>query len=179
MFARSSNTRVPEMKVFSDGIVDGFILDKYGSKGKDFLRDMPSLSLPVRIEDAPTGTKSFAVVFDDYDAVPVSGFCWIHWILCNLKDTEIQEGASGNTDAFVEGCNSWHGVLDRLSVEESSRYGGPAPPNETHRYTLKVYALDCELDLKRGFMMNDLFFAMQGHVLAHSMIVGKYSPANQ
>lgn len=167
------------MKVFCDGIVDGVIQDRYGSKGTTFEYGMPSLSLPVCIEDAPEGTKSFAVVFDDYDAVPVSGFCWIHWILCNLKDTEIPEGASGNSDAFVEGCNSWHGAFDKLSVEQSSRYGGPAPPNGTHRYTLKVYALDCELDLKRGFMMNDLFFAMQGHVLAHSLIVGEYSPAEQ
>lgn len=166
------------MKVVSDGIVNGKILDKYGSKGSDFVVDMPSLSLPVRIEDAPEGTKSFAVVFDDYDAVPVSGFCWIHWILCDLKSTEIPEGASGKSNDFTEGCNSWHGAFDKLSVEQSSRYGGPAPPNCTHRYTLKAYALDCELGLKKGFMMNDLFFAMQGHVLGHAVTVGEYSPKN-
>lgn len=164
------------MKVSSKGVVDGQILDRYGSKGQDFIVDMPSLSIPFSIEGAPEGTKSFAVVFDDYDAVPVSGFCWIHWILCDLKDTEVPEGASGNSDRFTEGCNSWHGVLDNLTMEQSSRYGGPAPPNCTHRYTLTVYALDCELGLKKGFMMNDLYFAIKGHVLAHDTLVGTYSP---
>ena len=53
------------MKVTSKGIIDGKILDKYGSKGQDFVVDMPSLSIPFSIEDAPEGTKSFAVVFDD------------------------------------------------------------------------------------------------------------------
>ena len=164
------------MEVTSKGIIDGKILDKYGSKGQDFVVDMPSLSIPFSIEDAPEGTKSFAVVFDDYDAVPVSGFCWIHWILCDLKDTDVPEGASGNSDRFTEGCNSWHGLLDNLTMEQSSRYGGPAPPNCPHRYTLTAYALDVELGLERGFMMNDLYYAMQGHILAQDTAIGVYEP---
>ncbi|MGN0098527.1 MAG: YbhB/YbcL family Raf kinase inhibitor-like protein [Candidatus Methanomethylophilaceae archaeon] len=164
------------MKVTSAGIVDGFLLDKYGVKGNMFVNGMPGLSMPFEIEDAPEGTKSFAVVFDDYDAIPVSGFCWIHWIACDLKKTSVKEGESHNSPDFTEGCNSWHGIADRLTREQAVGYGGPAPPNCTHRYTLKVYALDTELGLERGFFLNDLYFAMQGHILAHAETVGKYSP---
>ncbi len=49
-----------------------------------------------------------------------------------------------------------------------------APPNCLHRYELKVYALDCMLELEQGFRFNDLHFAMQDHILAKAVIMGKY-----
>ena len=165
------------MKVSSAGIVDGRILDRYGCKGKDFLNGMPSLSIPFTIEDAPEGTKSFAIIFDDYDAVPVCGFDWIHWTISDLRKTEVSEGESHNDPDFTEGCNSWCSVAGDNSVEQATGYGGPAPPNCEHRYTLKVFALDTVLDLPRGFRLNDLFFAMQGHVISHAKIIGRYCPA--
>ena len=164
------------MKVISSGIEDGFFLDKYGKKGKDRVGGMPSLSIPFKIEDAPEGTVSFAAVLDDYDAIPVCGFDWIHWILADLKKTEVLEGESRNSTDFTEGRNSWCGVLDKCPVEKGTGYGGMAPPDKVHRYTLTVYALDCELSLEKGFPLNELFFAMQGHVLDSAMIIGKYGP---
>ena len=164
------------MKVTSSGIKEGFFLDKYGSKGAEKIKGMPSLSFPFSIEDAPVNTVSFAAVFDYYDAVPVSGFCWIHWILADLKKTSVAEGESRNSKDFTEGLNSWHGVLDRFPADKATGYGGMAPPDKVHRYTLKVFALDCELDLKPGFALNDLVFAMMGHILDAAVLVGKYSP---
>ena len=120
------------MKVTSAGIVDGFLLDKYGVKGNMFVNGMPGLSMPFEIEDAPEGTKSFAVIFDDYDAIPVSGFCWIHWIACDIKKTSVKEGESHNSPDFTEGCNSWHGIADRLTREQAIGYGGPAQIGRAH-----------------------------------------------
>ncbi|MBR6870706.1 MAG: YbhB/YbcL family Raf kinase inhibitor-like protein [Candidatus Methanomethylophilaceae archaeon] len=167
------------MKVTSEGIVDGYFLDKYGGKGSSFIDGMPSLSIPFKIEDAPAGTMSFAVILDDYDAVPVCGFDWIHWIVADLKKTEVKEGESRRSKEFVEGRNSWSGKFDRFPAEKATGYGGMSPPDKVHRYTLKVYALDCELGLEKGFGLNDLIFAMMGHVLARSMIIGKYGPAKK
>ena len=45
------------MKVTSEGIVDGYFLDKYGGKGSSFINGMPSLSIPFSIEDAPAGAR--------------------------------------------------------------------------------------------------------------------------
>ena len=158
------------MKVTSSGIEDGFFLDKYGKKGKDRVGGMPSLSIPFKIEDAPEGTVSFAAVLDDYDAIPVCGFD---------KKTEVLEGESRNSTDFTEGRNSWCGVLDRCPIETGTGYGGMAPPDKVHRYTLTVYALDCELGLEKGFPLNELFFAMQGHVLDSAMTIGKYGPKKE
>ena len=164
------------MKISCPGIVDGYFRDKYGAKGTVFVNGMPGLSIPFDIEDAPKGTKTFAAVFDDYDAVPVCGFDWIHWTLCDLKKTSVAEGESHKPNDFTEGCNSWHSVADELSVEQATGYGGMAPPDKPHRYTLKVYALDTELMLPRGFLLNNLHFSMKGHVLAHAEVMGLYSP---
>ena len=164
------------MKVTSSAVVDGWIQDKYGCKGDNFVNNMPGLSIPFEIEGAPEGTKSFAVIFDDYDAVPVCGFDWLHWTIADLRRTSVAEGESHNDPDFTEGCNSWHSVAGENTIEQATGYGGPAPPDREHRYTLKVYALDTVLDLKRGFRLNELYFAMQGHVLAHAKLIGLYAP---
>lgn len=165
------------MKVTSKAIVDGVIPDKYGCKGDIFVNGMPGLSLPFDIEGAPEGTQSYAVILDDYDAVPVCGFNWLHWTISDLRRTSVAEGESHNGPDFTEGCNSWHSVASENTVEQATGYGGPAPPDKEHRYTLKVYALDTVLDLKPGFRLNELYFAMQGHVLAHAKLIGRYAPA--
>jgi Phospholipid-binding protein len=45
-------------------------------------------------------------------------------------------------------------------------YNGPYPPDQTHDYVLKVFALDDNLDLENGFWMNELLHKMDGHILA-------------
>ena len=52
---------------------------------------MPTYSIPFEIHDAPQGTKSFAVVLEDKDAITASGFVWIHWLIADLERTVIQE----------------------------------------------------------------------------------------
>ena len=39
-----------------------------------------------------------------------------------------------------------------------------APPDKPHTYTIHVFALDTALPLERGFYMNELYHAMDGHV---------------
>ncbi|MBQ3736851.1 MAG: hypothetical protein II855_07980, partial [Candidatus Methanomethylophilaceae archaeon] len=67
---------------------------------------------------------------DDYDAVPVCGFDWIHWLVCDLKRASVAEGESGKSGDFTEGCNSWHGIADELTAAQATGYGGPAPPRQ-------------------------------------------------
>ena len=153
------------MKVVSKGIRDGYFDDCYGKFGTQFKNDMPTFSIPFTIQDAPKETRSFAVVLDDTDAIPVAGFVWVHWLIANLKQTDIPENISiANSVDFVQGQNSWG----------ESLYGGMAPPNCTHVYDLKVYALDSELPLQDGFTYDELMSAMTGHVLSEATLSGKY-----
>lgn len=95
------------MKVTSSGIVNGVIMDQYGCRGEMNEYEMPTYSLPLTIKDAPQGTVSYALVLEDKDAFPVSGFSWIHWTAANIVRTVIEENESQTATDFVQGVNSW------------------------------------------------------------------------
>ena len=152
------------MFVTSSAIQNGAFEDKYGKRGTQFSPNgMPTYSIPFEIHDAPQGTKSFAVVLEDKDA-----------ITANLERTVIQENESQTATDYVQGANTWASKLGQFDIEEASFYGGMAPPNCLHRYELIVYALDTKLNLKPGFRFNDLHFAMQGHILNQAVVMGTY-----
>lgn len=152
------------MKISSNGIVNGKILDKYGKRGTEQLFGMPTLSLPIKIEDAPKGTQSFVIVFDDPDSVPVCNFVWIHWLVANLHRTTLEENASETCFDFVQGKNSWH----------DNSYGGPCPPDRPHKYRLTVYALKSDLNLRGDFSKALLEQEMEGKILDSATIYGIY-----
>lgn len=163
------------MKVTSSAIKNGAFEDKYGKRGSQFSPNgMPSYSIPFEISEVPEGTKSFAVVLEDKDAITASGFVWIHWLIADLERTKIAENESLTATDFVQGANSWASKLGNFSIEEASNYGGMAPPNCKHHYELIVYALDTKLNLISGFRFNDLHFAMQDHILATATVMGTY-----
>lgn len=165
------------MIVKSSGIINGKIDAKYGKYGTEFNENgMPTYSLPFKIENYPSNTKSFAIVLEDKDAFPVSGFSWIHWTAANITRSEILENESQTATDFIQGVNSWISIQDDNQKKElSSFYGGMAPPNEPHIYELHVFALDTMLDLDDGFFMNELYKKMDGHILDHHTLKGWYS----
>lgn len=163
------------MFLTSSAIQQGEFADKYGKRGAQFSPNgMPTYSVPFEIHDAPQGTKSFAVVLEDKDAITASGFVWIHWLIANLQRTVVEENESQQATDYIQGANSWASVLGKFDIAEASAYGGMAPPNCRHRYELIVYALDTTLALSQGFRFNALHFAMQGHILAQASLVGTY-----
>lgn len=166
------------MKLSSTAIVNGFYQDHFGKRGLQFSPNgMPTFSPQILIENAPENTQYFALFLEDRDAIPVSGFSWIHWVAANIEKTgsktEILENISINAP-FVQGTNSWSGKLGGLSREEATGYGGMAPPDRPHTYDLYIYALDKRLDLKSGFYANELFKAMDGHILASAKLSAAY-----
>lgn len=165
------------MKVSSKGIIDGIIEERFGKRGPCNEWGMPTYSIPLTIEDAPEGTKSFAVVIEDKDAFPVSGgFSWIHWAAANIRTTFLEENASQTTTDFVQGVNSWISMQGGSHpAEECCYYGGMTPSDAPHIYEIQVYALDKVLDLKNEFHLNQLFRQMYGHVLDDPMLLGKYA----
>ncbi|MEG0323877.1 MAG: YbhB/YbcL family Raf kinase inhibitor-like protein [Raoultibacter sp.] len=166
------------MLVVSSGIQDGYFADEYGKRGTEQnVNGMPTRSIPFSISDAPVETKSFAIVLEDKDAYPVSGgFVWIHWLAANIKRMDVAAGESQTATDFVQGVNSWTSIQGgQQSAELSTFYGGMCPPDAPHLYELQVYALDCVLDLENGFLLNELFHAMDGHILEHATLKALYS----
>jgi len=112
--------------------------------------------------NVPNGTKSFAIIMDDPDA-PMG--TWVHWVIYNIPAnlTSLPEG-SGAADAKAnDGLNSW----------EEKGYSGPCPPDGTHRYIFKIFALDKVLGIS-DMTKDNLLEAMKGHVIGEAQLTGTF-----
>lgn len=152
----------PAMAVTSAGIINGVLADAYGKKGKDFLKGIPSRSMPLTLANLPKSTAALAIEMVDPD-----GGDWVHWLAVNLPvETEIPENASIDwADKMVQGKNSFG----------KQGYGGPTPPHGTHTYVITVYALSDPVELKEGFSSQKFHKAIDGVTLASATVTGDYS----
>jgi Raf kinase inhibitor-like YbhB/YbcL family protein len=141
-----------------------------------------NISPELKWKHPPKGVKEYALILDDPDAPspqkPRKEGPWIHWIAAKIPVLWIglpeNAGAAISKDKdgkkkkkeFVEGENDW----------EHAFYEGPFPPKGSgkHRYVFRLYALDTELKIKRGFSRKDLLKKMKGHVLAEATLMGTY-----
>lgn len=172
------------MKVFSHSISNNYLQDAYGHRGTDFIKTKPCRSFHIGWSDLPKNTKSLALIFIDYEAIPVCGFPWIHWTMANIDPNlgELPENFSVQNKSthhlkpskFIEGVTSWNSKLLPpewfLEKEDATGYGGAAPPDRTHLYTVDLFSLDTDLNLKRGFFMNELLEKMEGHILGQAKL---------
>lgn len=113
---------------------------------------------------APSDTRSFALILDDPDA---PGGTFTHWVLFDIPASaqRLEEGQKGV------------GVAGRNDFQHSA-YGGPCPPpgHGDHRYFFTLRALDVEsLNLSGGASRDEVERAMDGHVLAETRLMGRYS----
>ena len=166
------------LKINSSGFRDGFIMDKYGKRSENLKLGVPQTSFPLQWDGQPEGTQSFSIVFLDYDDIPDEGFCWIHWLACDIpKDvTSLAENASRDKANLIQGRNSWMTPLGEYGLDESITcyYGGPAPDRD-HEYEVSIYALDKVLGLNKGFYLNELRKKMEGHILDTATLKGIYT----
>ena len=122
---------------------------KFGYK---FENEEPNISF----NRPPSSTTTLALIMDDPDAMGAVGKVWLHWLQYhNLTQSSPVEG---KTD------------FDEIG------YGGPAPPDGRHTYIFKAYALDTELELKKGFSKQELEDVMKGHILAEAKLTGTFAP---
>ena len=111
---------------------------------------------------APTATKSFVLMLEDPDA---PGGTFTHWVAFDLpaNRSEIAEGAV----SVGKGGKNGRG---------QTGYTGPCPPSDTHRYFFTLCALDLTtLGLNDGAQSIDVEGAMDGHILARTVLMGRYS----
>lgn len=146
----------------------GLMPDKYSKHSEIQKAGQPVVSFPITISDVPDKAKYLAVSLIDYDAVPVSGSPFIHWLAANLPVQSIEEDFSRSFDG-PQGMNSWYSRLDDPYV--TSHYAGPNPPDKTHRYTLIVYALDHEMNLKDKFFYNEFLDELKDNILDQGELV--------
>jgi len=136
---------------------------------RKFTCDGEDLSPEVSWEDAPAGTKSFALIVEDPDA-PMGTFT--HWVVYDLPASarKLNRG-DGNQAVSKDNLKNGHTDFGRMG------YGGPCPPkgHGRHRYYFKLIALDVEtLGLPSGASRSEVLMAMKNHVLAETSTMGVY-----
>ena len=121
---------------------------------------------PLRFNLIPEATKSLALIMDDPDAMGAVGKIWVHWVIWNIIP-------QARASSLIVGDNyAPEGMTDFGEVG----YGGPAPPDKTHTYVFKLYALDSELDLPDKSTKAEVEKAMEGHIIEQTQLTGTYAP---
>ncbi|MFB3765230.1 MAG: YbhB/YbcL family Raf kinase inhibitor-like protein [Methanotrichaceae archaeon] len=112
--------------------------------------------------------KSIAIIMDDPDASPET---FTHWVIWNIKPTEVIPGSIPNTANVTKPIEAVQGK----NSEETIGYFGPCPPpGKPHRYFLRFYGLDSMLDLRPGSNRTGLEKAMVGHVIKQGEAMAIY-----
>jgi len=141
------------------------VLNGFGCTGQNL---SPQLSW----ENAPAGTKSFAITVYDKDAPTGSG--WWHWVVFDIPatSTELKRGAGDVAKKLLP-----DGAIQSITDFGSGGYGGPCPPqgDNPHQYIITVYALKTNnlgLDAKASPAL--VGYYLYSNTLAKASIVAYY-----
>jgi len=116
----------------------------------------------------PSATKTLVLIMDDPNGRDEQGNPWVHWLVFNIPATSV--GIDATTDltglGAIQGRNSWG----------KNSYGGPCPPigSGVHNYQFTLYALDNKLTIAPTATDAQVREAMQDHVVASSVLIGRY-----
>ena len=164
------------MKISVSLTAQGYLPDRYGkyATANEMIAGYPIISPEITVSDVPAGTASLALTLLDFDAVPVGGFVWIHWLAANFAPdlARIPENASQIGGDFVQGRNSTAGrLVHNLDPRTNQRYTGPQPPDQDHQYELTLYALRQTLPLQDGYWYNEFRQLAQTQVITTAKIL--------
>jgi len=147
---------------FTDG---GIIPDKY-------TQAVPApVSPALAWTNTPAGTQSFALVVDDPDtALQHTTNEVLHWAAFNIPATATSLPEGVPTEASLP-----DGTVQPLNTGKKNGFMGPgARGNVYHHYTFQLYALDTKLNLGPDATRAQIMAAMDGHVLAKAVLVGRF-----
>ena len=149
------------MEVVFEGIINGEkVPERYTCDGA-------GVSPEIDWRNAPTGTKSFAVVMDDPDA-PRGLFT--HWMVWGIPLK------SNNLPGHLPAQRELSGGI-KQGVNTGGAYGyAPCcpPPGKVHHYTFSFLALDIEPDMPAGVNRERFDKTLKGHVLEEASVTGIY-----
>jgi Raf kinase inhibitor-like YbhB/YbcL family protein len=154
------------MGLTSSSFADGAIIpDKY-------TQAVPAAFSPALAwTNAPAGTQSFALIVDDPDtALQRTTNEVLHWAAFNIPAT-----ATSLPEGVPNEATLPDGTIQPLNTGKKAGFMGPgARGNVYHHYTFQLYALDTKLALGPDATRAQIMAAMDGHVLAKAVLVGRF-----
>jgi len=132
----------------------------------------PQVSPPLAWSTPPEGTVSFVLTMHDPDETVSRGAKQVlHWLMFNIPATvhELPE-------AVPLEAQRQDGSIQIQNVIKKPGYLGPGASSDGpyHHYTITVFALDTKLALAANATEADVDSAMQGHILAKGVLVGRF-----
>ncbi|MQS75518.1 YbhB/YbcL family Raf kinase inhibitor-like protein [Companilactobacillus halodurans] len=150
---------------------NSYLPDKYTKYSDTKVSGQPVISFPIELENISPDTKYLAISLIDYDAVPRTGFPFIHWLASDISVTEIIPEDFSRKFSGPQGKNSWYSRFYELDDEKViNHYAGPTPPDKPHNYTLTVYELNSATELKNGFFYNEFLDAIKDKTISQQEI---------
>lgn len=123
-------------------------------------------------ENAPPGTKSFAVT--SYDPAAPTGGGWWHWLIFDIPaSVSALERGAGN----VKSSAAPKGSIQSITSFGQRGFGGSCPPqgNPPHPYIFTVFALKVErLGLDAEATPAMVGYYLNTHLLAKASIIAYY-----
>jgi Raf kinase inhibitor-like YbhB/YbcL family protein len=117
---------------------------------------------------APAGTKSFAIIFEDPDAIRGTITHWAAYnISASLNKVKATLPAANSDDPYKE-------VRNGPAARPGYIAPCPRPATGAHRYTFRIYALDALFELHPEATRDELLNLIQGHILAEAELIAKY-----
>ena len=122
--------------------------------------------------NVPANTVSFVLTVRDPDGAPEKKVDDVlHWMVFNIPGTvrELPEGVPPTpqlADGTIQAKNTRGGV--------GYRGPGAGAAGPYHHYTFELYALDTKLDLGPDAMRGEVLKAIDGHILAKAVLVGRF-----
>jgi Raf kinase inhibitor-like YbhB/YbcL family protein len=141
--------------------------DEGGMIPKRFTCDDADVSPALSWTGVPDTAKSLVLICDDPDAPRKT---WVHWVIYNMPP-----GVDSLSEAVPKDTVLANGGVQGTTDFGRIGYGGPCPPGGTHRYYFKLYALDTMLELSGKVTKLTVVEAMEGHVLAEGVLMGRYA----
>jgi len=116
---------------------------------------------PLEWTAPPEGAVELVLIVEDPDAAGKEPAChWIVWGLAPQKGQLLEGETPPRAGKNAQGNSEW--MLPRL--EEGDR----------HQYVFQLFALDTRLDLSPGSSRKALLEAMEGHVIAATILTAFY-----
>lgn len=119
----------------------------------------------LEISGVPAETKSLVLIMDDPDA---PGGTYTHWLLWNInpRTAEIKK----NTVPA--------GAIQGITSQGKPGYVGPCPPNGTHAYLFKLYAVDIILPADPKLGKKEIRKMIDSHIVEKTLLKGFYERAH-
>jgi Raf kinase inhibitor-like YbhB/YbcL family protein len=130
---------------------------------------------PLTWGNVPMGVQSFTLIAHDMDPRPMKGLNDIlHWMVWNIPGTatSLPENVASTSATLPDGTTQSNGN----GQGPNFGYRAPCPPaGPPHHYAFELYALDTKTNLPPTATRDEVTKAMDGHIVAHSVIIGLYN----